>query len=224
MKKDIKVKKSQILIFGSLLIFVGIIVLSMGHLQALKEEVFEMIRLSFLDNNNSVDKVTDANEVTNLGESATEIPPDSNTSNSTNSNSSVKNKYDYIGYLEIPKIRLKRGFLSKESKYNDISYNVAVSYDADYPDVVNGNFILLAHSGDAYISFFAYLYKLKLGDFAYVTYKGTKYKYKLVKIEVQPKVGVIAIHRPNYQINGLTLITCTKDDDYTQTIYIFELV
>lgn len=226
MKRDIKFRKSQILIFGSLLIFVGIMVLSMGHLQSLKEEVFEMIRLSFLDNKiDSVDEVTDANEVTNLGESTTEIPSDNNTSNNNNSsNNSIKYKYDYIGYLEIPKIRLKRGFLNKESKYNDISYNVAVSYDADYPDVVNGNFILLAHSGDAYISFFAYLYKLKLGDFAYVTYKGNKYKYKLVKIEVQPKVGVIAIHRPNYQTKGLTLITCTKDDDYTQTIYIFEIV
>lgn len=178
MKKDTKIKKSQILIFGSLLIFVGIIVLSMGYFQSLKEEVFEMIRLSFLDNkSDSVDEVTDANEVTNLGESTIEGTPDNNVSNNnSSSNNSVKYKYDYIGYLEIPKIRLKRGFLSKESKYNDISYNVAVSYDADYPDVVNGNFILLAHSGDAYISFFAYLYKLKLGDFAYVTYKRIKHK------------------------------------------------
>ena len=29
------------------------------------------------------------------------------------------------------------------------------------PDVENGNLILMAHSGDAYISFFAYLYIVK---------------------------------------------------------------
>ena len=219
-----KVKKSQILLFGSLLILVGVFVLSYGHLRVLKEEVYESVRLSMLDqtsSDNSDDKVHDAGDVSNISAN------DSNSTGSTNNNisSSIpKRNYNYIGYLEIPKIRLKRGFLNKESKYNDISYNVTVSYNADYPDVENGNFILIAHSGDAYISFFAYLYKLKIGDYAYVTYNNKKYKYQLVKIEVQPKVGVVAIHRPNYNINGLTLITCTKDSDTTQSIYIFELV
>ena len=227
MKKVLKLKKSQILIFGSFLIFVGFGFLLSGHFLFLKEEIFEKVRLSFIENspihNN---QVMDAEDVTNVDDSSLEENTTSSSNNNSNTTTSNQNtfKYDYIGYLEIPKIRLKRGFLSKESKYNDIRYNIMVSYNADFPDVENGNFILVAHSGDAYISFFAYLYKLIIGDFAYVTYGGIKYKYQLVKIEEQEKTGVVAIHRPNYQIKGLTLITCTKDNDFAQSIYIFEMV
>lgn len=223
MKRRNKIKKSQILLIGSFLIFVGVIVLSYGHLKVLKEEVYEKVRLSLLDHTiQEPDKVTDASDVTNLNSGST--TDDTVSQPSSEVTPPKQYNYSYIGYLEIPKIRLKRGFLSKESKYNDIEHNVMVSYNGDYPDVKNGNFILVAHSGDAYISFFAYLYKLKLGDYAYVTYRGVKYQYQLVKVEEQAKTGVVAIHRPNYNVNGLTLITCTKDNDYAQSIYIFELV
>ncbi len=230
MKKKLEIKKSQILIFGSFLILVGVIILFSGHLKILKEEVYENARLNILEKNtNNSEEVIDSSNVSNLTSDTTNNSENNENLNSGNNSTSTAKprnnfKYDYIGYLEIPKIKLKRGFLSKESKYNDINYNIMVSYNADYPDVVNGNFILVAHSGDAYISFFAYLYKLNIGDTAIVTYNGSKYNYKLVKIEEQPKTGVIAIHRPNYQVNGLTLITCTKNNDFTQTIYIFELV
>lgn len=222
MKKIRKFKKSQILLVGSFLILVGVWVLTNGYLKLLKEEVYEDVRLSFLDNNAINEAGTE--EVRNLDEVSNLNTSDNSSNNTSNTKKPVKGNYNYVGYLEIPKIRLKRGFLNKDSKYNSIDYNIMVSYNADYPDVVNGNFILVAHSGDAYISFFAYLYKLKLGDMAYVTYNNHKYKYKLVKIEEQPKTGVVAIHRPNYEVSGLTLITCTKDNDSTQSIYIFELV
>lgn len=220
MKRINNLKKSQILLIGSFLILVGIYILFNGYFERLKEEIYEDFRLSFIkdDQVSSSDsnKVTDSEGVSNL---------DTSSSNSnTNSNTAPKKSYQYIGYLEIPKIKLKRGFLNKDSKYNNIEYNIMVSYNADYPDVVNGNFILVAHSGDAYISFFAYLYKLKEGDKAYVTYGGNKYTYQLVKIEEQPKTGTVAIHRPNYEVSGLTLITCTKNNDSTQTIYIFEMI
>lgn len=210
-------RMSQILTFGSFLLLLGVLIISYGHLEVLREEVFEQVRLSLLGNgdNSDIEEVTDANLVSNI---------DSSNEVSSNSNSSSLYKSRYIGYLEIPKLKFKRGFLSKEDKYNNIEYNVTVSEMAQYPDVKNGNFILMAHSGDAYISFFAYLYKLEIGDLAYVTYNNVKYKYKLVKIEEQPKTGVVAIHRPNYDVNGLTLITCTKDSDSSQSIYIFELV
>ena len=58
------------------------------------------------------------------------------------------------------------------------------------PDVVNGNLILMAHSGDAYISYFAYLYRLNIGDYAYVTYNGNKYQYQIVNIYEVPKNGI----------------------------------
>ncbi len=132
-----------------------------------------------------------------------------------------KTTYSYIGELNIPAIRLKRGFVSKESKYNDINYNITIANEADYPDVPAGNFILMAHSGNAYISFFDKLYKLQIGDQASVSYNANTYNYHLVKVYNQPKTGKVTIYRNSY-VKTLTLITCTHEDDYNQTIYIFE--
>ena len=91
------------------------------------------------------------------------------------------------------------------------------------PDVPNGNLILMAHSGDAYNSYFNYLYRLDIGNSAYVTYKGRKYQYKLVNVYTVPKVGSVTITR-NFDRTTLTLITCTNNDSTSQTVYILELV
>ena len=52
---------------------------------------------------------------------------------------------------------------------------------------------------------------------------GRKYNYKIVNIYTDSKDGTVTIYR-NENKSCLTLITCTKDDSTTQTIYIFELV
>ena len=129
----------------------------------------------------------------------------------------------YLGVLEIPKIRLKRGFYGLDSKYNSIQYNVTLVAGSNMPDVPNGNLILMAHSGDAYISYFAYLYKLNIGDEAYITYAGNTYRYVISNIYEVPKIGMISLQR-NKEKTTLTMITCTKDNDYTQTVYIAEQV
>lgn len=129
----------------------------------------------------------------------------------------------YLAVLEIPKIGLKRGFYNIDSKYNSIEYNVTMVKGSNLPDVENGNLILMAHSGDAYISYFAYLYRLNVGDMVYVTYLGRRYGYQIVNIYQVQKNGVVVIRR-NEERTTLTMITCTKDDDFTQTVYISELV
>ena len=129
----------------------------------------------------------------------------------------------YLAVLEIPKIGLKRGFYNVDSKYNNIEYNVTMVKGSSLPNVENGNLILMAHSGDAYISYFAYLYRLNVGDMAYVTYLGKRYGYQIVNIYRVEKNGVVVIQR-NDSRTTLTMITCTKDDDFTQTVYIAELV
>ncbi len=129
---------------------------------------------------------------------------------------------DYIGYLNIPKINLKKGFLDKRAEDNDVEKNILVVEESSYPDVEKGNLILAGHSGTGWKAFFNDLYKLNKGDVAYVEYKGKKYTYQIVNIYTQPKVGSIAIYR-NYDKTTLTLVTCTNNDDTTQTIYIAEL-
>lgn len=130
---------------------------------------------------------------------------------------------EYIGYLIVPKINLTKGFLDKRSSENDVEKNILVVSGSNYPDTEKGNLILAGHSGTGWKAFFNGLYKLNIGDVAYINYKGKKYIYNIVNIYTQPKVGKLAIYR-NYDKTTLTLITCTNNDSTTQTIYIAELV
>ena len=75
----------------------------------------------------------------------------------------------------------------------------------------------------AYISYFAYLYRLNIGDSVYVIYNGVKYHYQIVNIYNVPKTGLARVIR-NHAKTTLTMFTCTKNDDYSQTFYISELV
>ena len=153
-----------------------------------------------------------------------EVPSNNNDSGNNSSTESKPIDYSkYLGVLEIPRIGLRRGFYAPHSKYNNINYNVTVVGGSTMPDVPNGNLILMAHSGDAYISYFAYLYLLKVGNQAYVTYQGTTYKYQIVNIYNIPKNGTATINR-NREKATLTLITCTKNSDTEQTIYILERI
>lgn len=209
-----KLRKSQLLLLGSFLVFVGLFILSYNHLVFLKDQVFANMEIASL----GMDvPVTEENEV--------DVPTVDNVSDGT-VYQQTEQEIDYsryAGVLEIPRIGLKRGFYNTDSQYNSIQYNVSTIQGSTMPDVVNGNLMLMAHSGDAYISFFAYLYRLNIGDYAYVTYQGQRYRYQIVNIYTAPKTGKVAIYR-NYNRTTLTLITCTRNDDTTQTIYIAELV
>ena len=95
--------------------------------------------------------------------------------------------------------------------------------ESSYPDEENGNVIIAGHSGNYFNSYFGNLWKLSIGDVAYINYKNIKYEYKIVNIYTEAKDGDVLIKRnPNKSV--LTLITCTKDDETTQTIYILERV
>ena len=128
----------------------------------------------------------------------------------------------YIGYLEIPKIKFKRGFYNINSSLNTVEANIEVIKGSEMPDVTNGNLIIAGHSGTGWKAFFKDLYKLEVGDEAIVTYAGVNYKYKITNIYKERNTGTVSIKR-NYDKTTLTLITCTKDDSSTQTIYIAEL-
>ena len=210
-QNKIKLKKSQICLFGSLLVIIGISILLFNHVKELKEQLFSDMQLK-IDNNISDEIVEDIPEV----EEKKETQPEPQ----------EEKKIDYtkyLGVLEIPKIGLKRGFYGFDSRYNNIERNVTLVGGSTMPDVVNGNLILMAHSGSAYVSFFAYLYRLNVGDMAYVTYNGIKYKYQIVNIYNIPKTGQATITR-NMDRSCMTLITCTKDSETEQTIYVLEQV
>lgn len=239
-----KINKNIQIILGVLILVSGIIALSYNYFISKRDQVFDLMNIKMFQSqtpmdvtsnetseieNDDIDDIATTNTNNTTGNNQSNNKPSNNSSSANNTttnkkpnNKNNKNTYEYVGILEIPKIKLQKGFLNINSKYNAIDYNVTVIKTSTYPDVDKGNFILAAHSGTASISYFKNLYKLKKGDIANIYYKNKKYTYKIVKIYDQPKTGKLSIYR-DYNKTTLTLITCTKDNKKTQTLYILEL-
>ena len=126
---------------------------------------------------------------------------------------------EYLGVIDIPKINLYKGFYDKTSNLNNVKFNLFVLSVSAYPDIERGNLIIAGHSGNYNNSYFGNLYLLELGDNIIIHYNNKKYIYEIAKIYYEKKDGNVRILR-NSSETTLTLITCTKDDDSSQTIYI----
>ena len=221
LKVSNKVKKSHVLLVGSFLIFMGILSLLWNYFLRMRDEVYSDMKIAMMDEVPISTTVSvDSNSISDVIE---DVPIVQNVASTDSMNHYVVDYSKYLGVLEIPKIGLKRGFYNIDSKYNNIQYNVTLLEGSSMPDVDGGNLVLVAHSGDAYISYFSNLYRLNVGDIVFVTYGGIKYAYHVVNIYEVEKNGLLSIQR-NCDKTTLTMITCTKDNDFTQTVYISELV
>lgn len=210
-----KTNYKQTIILGVILITFGITLMSNNYIKTKREETFNDMNLLLLDSN--IDEVnTEENNDNNDNVDSVEEPQEEHKDTSNN--------YEpYLAVLKIPKVNLERGFYDKGSSLNNVDYNILFHSNSDYPDKLNGNVILASHSGTSSISYFKNLYKLELGDEASINYKNTTYTYKVVNIYKEEKDGTIAIYR-NKEKSTLTLITCTKNDNTKQTIYILERI
>lgn len=215
----VKISRAQIIAIGTLFILCGVGILASQYLLGKKTALFEMLNMQLYFDQMEEIVEPEVNPEQNPGEVVVE--PDVPIEEPEKPVEQVITE-SYIAILEIPKINLKKGMYKLGSKYNTVSRNVAILSPSDYPDVVGGNFVLAAHSGNGYLSFFKNLYKLVVGDYAYVDYNNVRYTYKITYIYTQPKTGTINVYRP-YGKTTLMLITCTKDDDTTQTVYVAEL-
>lgn len=135
---------------------------------------------------------------------------------------SIEEEESFIMVLEIPKVNLRRGIYSKDSKWNSIEYNVTILEESNFPDEESGNVILAAHNGPAAIAYFNQLHRLEIGDMAYVYYHGIKYGYEVSDIYDVAKDGTVEISR-NQNLNTLTLITCKKNTRDRQLVIILYL-
>ena len=215
-----------------LIIFVGVCILGSTYYNTKKYEVFDDMNEKYYEeigsliesedviNNTDSDNNSETNEDSNKATNETVTTTAATTTTTIKTTGESKNIY--VGYLNIPKINLQRGFTDINSKYNKVSKNIYVHPSSSYPDKVNGNLILASHSGTSSISFFKNLYKLELNDDVYVNYNNKDYHYKVTDIYTDVKDGDIGIRR-NKNKTTLTLITCTKNDKTTQTVYICEL-
>lgn len=212
--KNDKIHLSIVSIFGSIIILSGIVLVLYNYILTKKVMAYDYMANVFYSDLEKGEEPKQGEENNN----------DNNQQNDPSDISKSNNhlSFQYIGYLEIPKINFKKGFVDKDSKDNDVEKNLFIASNSSYPDVDRGNFIIAAHSGTGWKAFFNNLYKLSVGDQAIVTYNNRKYTYNIVNIYKQNKTGQIAIYR-NYEKTTLTLVTCTNNDDKTQTIYIAEL-
>lgn len=212
-------KKKVIIIICYLAFVLGLTILLYDYFVDKKNLAFETINMEI--NGNKTPEFKETAE-----EGSSDISNDSSAgTNDTTNQKAKKNptrKKDYIGYLEIKKIGLYKGFVNKNSSLNNVDYNLQIINPSDYPDVDNGNFIIAAHSGNSSIAYFKNLYKLQNDDQVTIYYKNIKYTYTINDIYTQPKTGSVNIYRDK-NVTTLTLITCTKNDNTTQTIYIASL-
>ena len=205
-----KLKTSTVLLFSLVLFLFGLFLISYNYLVAKKEKIYSTMNLLLYEDETPK----------NIEEPKEEEPVPDRLANIGEEDKSIT--YNYIGTLEIKKLRLKRGFLDINSPYNNVNKNVTLIENSTMPDVVNGNLILAAHSGNCWVCYFDKLYTLSPGDKASVNYKGYAYHYELKNVYNVPKTGTVEVKRdPTKTV--LTLITCTHNSDTEQTVYIFEL-
>ena len=188
---------------------ISIGLLSYNYLNEKKEKVFNDVNLEYYALANPVEAKDD--KIDNLESDKEEVKEEEEP---------IVNNYSnyFIGILD-----LSRGFVNPSSSENNVDKNIEIVKTSDMPDVDKGNFILAAHSGNSYVSYFKNLYLLNNGDYVYVTYNGVKYTYQIKNIYLQVKTGQIGIYR-DVNKTTLTLVTCTKNDEAHQTIYIAELI
>ncbi len=237
-----KKHKNLILTLIIILFIISLYFLSYQYLQNKKEKIYNNINLllyeeeipSHIESNeelkeDNIENNNDSNSSDDYDNNDSNIDTNNsnkeplNTSKNNNTNTKpIKNKSYYIGKIKIPEINLEKGFVDPNSKYNNVHYNITIINKSNMPNIDKGNFILAAHSGNCTVCYFDKLYKLNINDIIEVYYQNIKYTYTITNIYKEPKTGYITIHR-NYQKKTITLVTCTNNDDFTQTIYIGEI-
>ena len=216
------VKLRRKITFRLIFIVIGLFILFNDTILMKREEVFSAMNLELSELlTNEQEEVPQ--EETTQEESLPEGVVDPTIEEEVVNNHDNGNYESYAGILEIPKIGFNKGFYRKESSLNNVKFNLKILDVSSYPDEDKGNVIIIGHSGNYNNSYFANLYQLHLEDTASISYNGKKYTYKIVNIYTDTKDGTVTLYR-NENKSCLTLITCTKDDDTTQTIYIMELI
>jgi len=209
--------KNTKIIFSFIILFIGILITFSEYFNSKKINVYDYINELYYSENILVDETEEVIEteevvVNNEDEVVEDTKEYSFTYN-----------INYIGYLNIPKINFNKGFTSIDDEFNNVNKNIEILSSSDYPDDHNGNVIIAGHSGNSSVSFFNKLYLLEIGDLAYIKYNNKTYTYQISNIYKVSKTGKVEITR-NKNKKTLTLITCTKDDKQTQTVYISDLI
>ena len=116
----------------------------------------------------------------------------------------ILTKDEYVGTIEIPKIKLKGGFYDLNNNKNTIDKNITLLQKDE------NTIVLAAHSGNTYIAYFNNINKLKEKDLIILDYKHSKTVYEVYSKYLDKKDGQIKIAKDNKQ--KLILVTCNNND------------
>lgn len=204
---------------GVLTIFIGICIILSSYFGQIRSEVFNYQNMRYYETMINMEfplEELDPDEELLDGET----PPNRNPEPVRRP---IDDSRHYIGFLSIPRINLRRGFVPIDSRFNTVNRNIQIISPSDMPTVSGGNMIIAAHSGSSAISFFRDLWRLEIGDEAIINYRGQEFRYVIRDIYFVPYTGTVPIRR-NPNATTLTLITCTRGERDMQTVYIAELV
>lgn len=227
MLKKEKMTNKTVILFGVICIIGGISILGSNYFLSKRNKVYD--RMSF-ELSSIPDSVIDntLEEDSNLSDSDEVINNIINNEVINNNEEQTTNKptatitYNYIGYLEIPKINLKKGFVDIKSRDNNVDKNIAIMKDSVYPNIDGSLMVMASHNGTCSTCYFRNLKKLSNNDKIYIYYDEFKYTYKLVNIYEVKKTGKVSIYR-NSRKTTLALVTCKWGTKDTQVVYIAEL-
>lgn len=206
LKRKKEKNKSQLYIIGSLLLLIGISILSFKFYIYYKDTKLEK---------NILNEFYEEQEV--IKENIDDLKED----NQVEVKEEIIDTTNYVAVLKIPKINLEKGLVSKDSIDNNVEKNIQILNESSMPDKENGNVILAGHNGNGSTSYFRNIHKLSLDDEVSIYYNGYEYKYKVMNSYKVKKTGQVDIIRNNDK-NTLTLITCYGEDK--QLIVICELI
>lgn len=208
--KDGKLNNRQFVTIAIIIMLCGIAIVGHDYFMAKRANAYEKMSILLSQEPEYVDNSNDRD----------------NTSSSGDTSGKVKKKkvtYNYVGRLKIPSINFNRGFVAYGSSGNNVDQNIAILKGSTYPNIAYSNFILAGHNGSRWNAFFSNLDKVKLGDKAYVTYKGKEYRYSLVKRYKDRQGDGVTLYRHSNK-KHLTLITCSRPDYKTYyLVLVFEL-
>ena len=226
MLKKEKTSNKLIILIGILCIIFGISLIGNNYFLSKKDKVYE--RMSFelssvpdtlLDNTlESDEELSDSEAV--IDDILNNVVVNNNIEEQKKPTTTIT--YDYVGYLEIPKINLKKGFVDIKSKDNNVNKNVAIMKDSVFPNVDGSLMVMASHNGTCWNCYFKNLKKLVNNDIIYIYYDNVRYTYKLVNIYEVKKTGKVSIYR-NSRKTTLALVTCKWGTKDKQIVYIAEL-
>ena len=126
-------------------------------------------------------------------------------------------KYNYVGWIKIPKISLYKGFLAnRKNNVFCVDHDIcSYSWEGNSPKAANSKLVIGAHNGARNNAYFRGIEAVKKGDNVYIEYKGKSYKYEMIQKYRKPKSkhSITVYNTPGKE---LYLFTCAKENHYAK--------